>query len=272
MQKRNVVLSIVLTFVTCGIYGLYWMARMTKEVQELSGEKKTASGGMAALFTVLSCTLYSYYWFYQIGGSLAEARRQRGLSADSVSNMATMLCFITTDAAIDSGLLQTALSDIVEQSFNMISIDGDMSTNDMAVVLANGAAGNAKITEKNADYELFHQTLQNICQELAKRIASDGEGATKFLTVHDKALKSGASKVFIEDLTKPFLEEYVWPTLKAGAVYEGKYLLGTSFARPIIAKRLVEIAKSEGADAIAHGRFVRYPGKNDSGTLEEQDR
>lgn len=87
MQKRNVVLSIVLTFVTCGIYGLYWMARMTKEVQELSGEKKTASGGMAALFTVLSCTLYSYYWFYQIGGSLAEARRQRGLSADSVSNM-----------------------------------------------------------------------------------------------------------------------------------------------------------------------------------------
>ena len=71
--------------------------------------------------------------------------------------------------------------------------------------------------------------------------------------VHDKALASGASKVYIEDLTKPFLEEYVWPTLKAGAVYEGKYLLGTSFARPIIAKRLVEIAKKEGADAIAHG-------------------
>lgn len=71
--------------------------------------------------------------------------------------------------------------------------------------------------------------------------------------VHDKALKSGASKVFIADLTKEFLEEYVWPTLKAGAVYEGKYLLGTSFARPIIAKKLVEIAKQEGADAIAHG-------------------
>ena len=71
--------------------------------------------------------------------------------------------------------------------------------------------------------------------------------------VHDKALKSGASKVFIADLTKEFLEEYVWPTLKAGAVYEGKYLLGTSFARPLIAKKLVEIAKQEGADAIAHG-------------------
>ena len=71
--------------------------------------------------------------------------------------------------------------------------------------------------------------------------------------VHDKALASGASKVFIVDLTKPFLEEYVWQTLKAGAVYEGKYLLGTSFARPIIAKALVEIARQEGADAIAHG-------------------
>ena len=71
--------------------------------------------------------------------------------------------------------------------------------------------------------------------------------------VHDKALKSGASKAYVEDLTQEFLEDYVWPTLKAQAVYEGKYLLGTSFARPLIAKRLVEIAKQEGADAIAHG-------------------
>ncbi len=71
--------------------------------------------------------------------------------------------------------------------------------------------------------------------------------------VHDKALASGASKVYICDLTEEFLTGYVWPTLKAGAVYEDKYLLGTSFARPIIAKKLVEIAKKEGADAIAHG-------------------
>jgi argininosuccinate synthase len=61
--------------------------------------------------------------------------------------------------------------------------------------------------------------------------------------VREKAIKSGASKIYVEDLTKPFIEEYVWPTLKAGAVYEGKYLLGTSFARPIIAKALVEIAE-----------------------------
>ena len=71
--------------------------------------------------------------------------------------------------------------------------------------------------------------------------------------LEEKAIATGASKLYIEDLNKEFVEEYVYPTIKAGAVYEGKYLLGTSFARPIIAKRLVEIAKAEGADAICHG-------------------
>ena len=71
--------------------------------------------------------------------------------------------------------------------------------------------------------------------------------------VHDKALKSGASKCYILDLKEEFIADYVWPVVKAGAVYEKKYLLGTSFARPLIAKRLVEIAEKEGADAVAHG-------------------
>ena len=71
--------------------------------------------------------------------------------------------------------------------------------------------------------------------------------------LEEKAIATGASKCFIEDLRKPFVEEYIWPTLKAGAIYEEKYLLGTSFARPIIAKRQVEIAEAEGADAVAHG-------------------
>lgn len=71
--------------------------------------------------------------------------------------------------------------------------------------------------------------------------------------LEEKALNSGASKIYIEDLTKEFVEDYIFPTIQAGAVYEGKYLLGTSFARPIIGKRLVEIAIKEGADAICHG-------------------
>ena len=71
--------------------------------------------------------------------------------------------------------------------------------------------------------------------------------------LEEKALKTGASKIYIEDLTKEFVYDYIFPTLQAGAVYEGKYLLGTSFARPLIGKRIVEIAKKEGADAICHG-------------------
>ena len=89
------------------------------------------------------------------------------------------------------------------------------------------------------------------CEVIA--VCADIGQGDELSVVHDKALASGASKVFIADLTEEFLTGYVWPTLKAGAVYEGKYLLGTSFARPVIAKKLVEIAKKEGCDAIAHG-------------------
>ena len=80
-----------------------------------------------------------------------------------------------------------------------------------------------------------------------------GKLRTELDGLEEKAIATGASKLYIEDLNKEFVEEYVFPTIKAGAVYEGKYLLGTSFARPVIAKRIVEIAKAEGADAICHG-------------------
>ncbi len=93
---------------------------------------------------------------------------------------------------------------------------------------------------------------ENYGCEVIAMCADIGQG-DELAPVKDKAIASGASKVFIEDLKQDFVVNYVWPTLQAGAVYEGKYLLGTSFARPLIAKRLVEIAIQEGADAIAHG-------------------
>lgn len=84
-------------------------------------------------------------------------------------------------------------------------------------------------------------------------VAADVGQAEELDHLNEKAIKTGASKIFIEDLTEEFITDFIYPTLKAGAVYEGKYLLGTSFARPIIAKRLVEIAEKEGATAICHG-------------------
>lgn len=89
------------------------------------------------------------------------------------------------------------------------------------------------------------------CEVIA--VSGDVGQTTELEGLEEKALKTGASKLYIEDLRKEFIEDYIYPTMKAGAVYENKYLLGTSFARPIIAKRIVEIAKKEGADAICHG-------------------
>lgn len=93
-------------------------------------------------------------------------------------NMCTMLGFITTDLAISKELLQEALREDVKDTFNMISVDGDTSTNDTLVVLANGLAGNPEITEKNGDYDKFREALHYIDETLAKKMAGDGEGAT----------------------------------------------------------------------------------------------
>lgn len=93
---------------------------------------------------------------------------------------------------------------------------------------------------------------ENYGYEVIAVTADVGQGE-ELDPLEEKAIKSGASKIYIEDLKEEFVKDFIFPTLKAGAVYEGKYLLGTSFARPLIAKRLVEIALAEGAEAVAHG-------------------
>ena len=98
-------------------------------------------------------------------------------------NMCTMLSFVTTDLAISKELLQEALSEDIKDTYNMVSVDGDTSTNDTCLLLANGMAGNTKITEKNADYENFCKALHIVNEGLAKMMAGDGEGATALFEV-----------------------------------------------------------------------------------------
>lgn len=107
-------------------------------------------------------------------------------------NMGTMLCFITTDCAISSELLQMALLDTVGVSFNRISVDGDTSTNDSCIVLANGFAGNVEITEQNDDYQAFLEAFQTLCIAMSKKMAADGEGAKHLIT----CTVTGATTVF----------------------------------------------------------------------------
>jgi len=144
-------------------------------------------------------------------------------------NMATMLAFITTDAAIAPELLKKALKQCTDLSFNRITVDGDTSTNDMAVVLANGAAGNETISSENEAYLIFLDALQYVCTQLAKLIVRDGEGATKFIEVQvvnapsqrdaDLIAKAIASSNLFK--TAMFGEDANWGRIVAAAGYSG---------------------------------------------------
>ncbi|MCI8465693.1 MAG: bifunctional glutamate N-acetyltransferase/amino-acid acetyltransferase ArgJ [Lachnospiraceae bacterium] len=123
-------------------------------------------------------------------------------------NMATMLCFVTSDVKISGALLQKALSDDVVDTFNMISVDGDTSTNDSVLLLANGMAENEEIQEENEDYRMFCQALHQVMEELSKKIAGDGEGATCLFEVKilgaptKEAARRLAKSVVTSSLTK----------------------------------------------------------------------
>jgi glutamate N-acetyltransferase/amino-acid N-acetyltransferase len=105
---------------------------------------------------------------------------------------ATMLCFITSDAAVEAKVLQAALREAVANSFNRITVDGDMSTNDTVLVLANGLAGNRDFGLGTLDFGLFQAALGHVCLELAKMIVRDGEGVSRFVTVRVNGAKSFA--------------------------------------------------------------------------------
>lgn len=117
----------------------------------------------------------------EIGGKICTVGGMAKGSGMIHPNMATMLCFITTDAAINAKMLHKALYECVCDTFNMVSVDGDTSTNDMVSIMANGKADNAEITDENLDYNNFKAGLMQVCQTLCKMVAKDGEGATKLL-------------------------------------------------------------------------------------------
>ena len=123
-------------------------------------------------------------------------------------NMATMLCFMTTDCAISSAMLQKALSDTVKDTFNMISVDGDTSTNDMVCIMANGKAENPLISSENEDYLVFKQALTAVSVKLSRLIAGDGEGAQRLLECNvtsctdEKTAKDIAKSIICSSLVK----------------------------------------------------------------------
>ncbi|MGP1507627.1 MAG: bifunctional glutamate N-acetyltransferase/amino-acid acetyltransferase ArgJ [Sphaerochaeta sp.] len=144
-------------------------------------------------------------------------------------NMATMLVFITTDAAVSPAMLKKALSSDIRDTFNMVSIDGDTSTNDMVVVLANGMANNSPITEEGDDFSAFMTALNTVTVSLCRLIAGDGEGATKLLecsvtgAADKKTAKTVAKSVICSNLTKAamFGADANWGRILCAIGYSG---------------------------------------------------
>ena len=126
----------------------------------------------------------------RIGGKTVTVGGMSKGSGMIEPNMATMLGFITTDAAISPAMLKRALGLAISKSFNRVVVDGDESTNDSVFLLASGKAGNAKIVRGGADFDAFLEALSSVCISLAKQMAADGEGATKFVTVTVRGAKS----------------------------------------------------------------------------------
>ncbi|MGM9631207.1 bifunctional glutamate N-acetyltransferase/amino-acid acetyltransferase ArgJ [Butyricicoccus sp.] len=174
-------------------------------------------------------------------------------------NMGTMLCFITTDCAIDPSLLRTALQNAVEHTFNRISVDGDTSTNDTCVVMANGTAGNQIIDWKDEAYHTFYAALEEVCLTLAKKMAADGEGASKLICC---TVKNSRAEEYAERLAKAVIASSL---VKAAMFGEdanwGRVLCAMGYSKAPFRPEYVTIGFSSAAGAITvceHGEGLDF--------------
>ena len=195
-----------------GVIGMQLpMQKLVDGIQVLAGKKAEGlqSGHDAALAIMTTDTVEKEMAVeIEIGGKTVTIGGMSRGSGMIHPNMCTMLAFITTDAAITKEALQKALSEDVEDTYNMISVDGDTSTNDTAILLANGLAGNQEITYASPEYETFKEALHMVNETLAKKMAGDGEGATALFEVKVvgaesiKQAKTLAKSVVCSNLTK----------------------------------------------------------------------
>ena len=170
------------------------MGKVSEGIKLATAELSEKGGPMAQLAIMTTDTFAKGRAYeFELGGVTARIGGMAKGAGMIHPNMATMLCFITTDLAVSPAALKQALNDAVNLSFHMITVDGDTSTNDMVCVLANGQAGNKTIDDiASAEYKQFAEILKNICIYLAQQVVRDGEGATKFLEIKVKGAASFA--------------------------------------------------------------------------------
>lgn len=164
-------------------------AGIAKLAEAKQGTIEAGTDAAKAIMTTDTCKKEIAFEL-EIGGKTVKIGGMAKGSGMIHPNMCTMLSFITTDAVITKAALQKALSDDVNDTYNMISVDGDTSTNDTVLVLANGMAGNAEITEGSKEYDIFYKALHEVNEFLAKAMAGDGEGATALFEVNVEGAKT----------------------------------------------------------------------------------
>lgn len=216
-----------------GVIGMQMpMDKVTAGIEKLADTKQATreAGHLAAKAIMTTDTKEKEIAVtIEIGGKTVTVGGMAKGSGMIHPNMCTMLAFVTTDVNISKKLLQEALSADVQDTFNMVSVDGDTSTNDTLLVLANGQAGNHEITEKGADYDTFVEALHYVNETLAKKIAGDGEGATALFEVkvihadNKEDAKTLAKSVITSSLTKAALfgHDANWGRILCALGYSG---------------------------------------------------
>ena len=190
------------------------LEKMADKLPELAARLST-SGGAAAAKAIMTSDTYVKEFAVEVklpggGGSFRVGGMAKGAGMID-PNMATMLCVITTDAKLSKGTLQNALHHAVERSFNRITIDGDMSTNDTVLALANGASGGASIKNGSPEHALFTEAMNEVCTRLAFMIVRDGEGVSKFVTVQVRGASSlQAARKVAEAVANSTLVKCAW--------------------------------------------------------------
>jgi glutamate N-acetyltransferase/amino-acid N-acetyltransferase len=184
-------------------------------------------------------------------------------------HMATMLCFLMTDIAVHRKTLERVLRDAVEKSFNRITVDGDMSTNDTALIMANGMLGNPEITPKTASYRAFRNALSEVTYELSRLIVQDGEGATKTIEIEVKGARNevdaekAAFSVANSNLVKTALygNDANWGRIMAALGYSGVDIkeerIDISFGKVKVACKGVSAGMDERAGRVLRGKHVK---------------
>jgi glutamate N-acetyltransferase/amino-acid N-acetyltransferase len=194
-----------------GVIGVAMPMEKIKKGIDLAVKWLSPAGGELAVKAIMTTDTFTKNLAYEfsLGGKTVRIAGIAKGAGMIQPNLATMLSFITTDVAIASSVLQQALTAAVKTSFNMVTVDGDTSTNDMVGVLANGLAGNQLINSTSqADFAIFQEALTSLCTYLAKQVARDGEGATKFLelTVHHAASFAAGKQVAMAIAKSPLVK------------------------------------------------------------------